>query len=257
MKGELLKIEHLTASYGEEPVLKDILLGIGEGESVFLVGESGSGKSSLLRAVLGMENLTVVSGRVLYDGKDITAAGGKQRRELLGREIGFVPQNPAGSFNPLRRYEAQIRDIMGSHGLTWDPEEVTEILEKLDLKEGKKLLRMRPYEMSGGMNQRMEIASAMLLKTRILLCDEVTSALDTTTAARVVKELGMLCTQRKTALLMATHHLGIAARLADRIGIIKDGRMTELGDTDRILTAPREVYTKQLLMDVPRLGRGR
>ncbi len=255
MGDDLLIIENLTAAYGDTPVLKDISLSVGRGQTLCLAGESGSGKSSLLRAVLGMEILRVTQGRVLFDGKDPAACCRKERRKLLGREIGFVPQNPAGSFNPLRRFGTQIREILESHSLAWDPDEAEEVFAGLGLKEGKKLLRMRPYELSGGMNQRMAIASAVLLKPRILLCDEVTSALDTTTAAMVVKELEELRSKRQMAILMATHHLGIAARLADRIGIMKDGRIIELADTDRILDSPREAFTKQLLKDVPRLGR--
>ena len=254
MAEELLSIEHLSASYGEKDVLTDISLSVKAGQIICIVGESGSGKSTLLKAVHGMDRVRVTGGSIRAFGSPVSAMTDEQRRSLLGGEIGLIPQNPAGSFNPIRPFEAQLRETMQSHGRQFDPAETARAFEAVGLADARGLLRLRPYELSGGMNQRVAIAAAMLLKPRLLLCDEVTSALDVTTAGKVIRELEQMNRELGTAILMVTHHLGIARRMAEKIGIMKDGRMIELEDADWILNAPVQEYTRQLLRDVPKLA---
>ncbi len=132
-------------------------------------------------------------------------------------------------------------------------EEVTDTLQLLGLTDAQRILSSRPYELSGGMNQRMAIATTMLLEPNLLLCDEVTSALDVKTAKIVVEQLLKINNLKNTSILMVTHHLGIAAKMADHIGIMKSGRMLEYGVTKEILENPKCDYTRQLLHDVPKL----
>ena len=132
-------------------------------------------------------------------------------------------------------------------------DEVAEMLQVLGLTDGKRALDSRPYELSGGMNQRMAIATTMLLDPNLLLCDEVTSALDVKTAKIVVEQLLEINRLKNTSILMVTHHLGIAAKMADHIGIMKNGRMIEYGEAASVLENPQCEYTRQLLRDVPKL----
>ena len=254
MAKELLKIRNLYASYGEEPVLLDISFDIPEGGIFCIVGESGSGKSTLLKAVLGLDRVLVTGGDILYEGRSLPGMPDRERRKLLGREIGLIPQNPAGSFNPTRRLRAQIRETVESQGMAYSEKAAVEAFGAVGLTIPEKVLSSRPYELSGGMNQRIAIAAALLPEPRLLLCDEATSALDVVTAGAVVDELFSLSRSRNTALLMVTHHLGIAKRMSDRIGIMKDGRLIETGSTEEVLARPREEYTRRLLAAVPRLS---
>jgi ABC-type dipeptide/oligopeptide/nickel transport system ATPase component len=171
----------------------------------------------------------------------------------MGSEIGLIPQDPGSSFNPIRMLSAQFREAMAGHGMAYDEDRIDGLLKKIGLQQGKAVLGNRPFELSGGMNQRIAIAAAMLFEPRLLLCDEATSALDVTTAGAVVDELLKIRESRGTSILLVTHHLGIARRMADNIGIMKDGRLIEYGNTEKIFDAPENEYTRKLIRDVPRL----
>ena len=286
MNEALLSIEHLSVSYGEEDVLHDVSFSLQRGEILCLVGESGSGKSTILRAIHGLESAEVTAGRIVFEGTVIGepsqhgGAGGstgpfKRRssrhrdaelfmrrfsqdsaaRSFMGSGIGLIPQNPEGSFNPIRTFGAQFKEMFRAHDIPYDRALVEETLARTGLRGTETILRSRPYEMSGGMNQRIAIAAATLLSPRLLLCDEVTSALDVTTAALVVEELMKLRRERGSSILIVTHHLGVARRMADRIGIMRSGQMIEYGTVEEIFEHPREKYTRRLLEDVPKLKR--
>lgn len=253
MSGSLLKIENLCASYGDMDVISDISFEMAPGEIVCIVGESGSGKSSLVKAIHGVSSLVITGGKVLFDGRDVTGISYRERRQLMGTGIGLIPQNPLASFNPIRKYDVQFREALAGHGMKYDEKEIVEILEKIGIKDGGAALKSRPYELSGGMNQRVAIAAAVMFEPRLLLCDEATSALDVTTAGAVVDLLMRIRNARGTSILMVTHHLGIAKRMADSIGIMKDGRLIEYGAAERIFSSPENEYTVNLMRDVPRL----
>lgn len=238
MQETVLKINKLSASYGDENIIEEVSFEVKPGEIVCIVGESGSGKSTLLKAIHGFDRVHITGGEVIL-GKDIS--------------LGLVPQNPGGSFNPIRTYKAQICEALMSNKIDKCMEEVTDTLQILGLTDAQRILGSRPYELSGGMNQRMAIATTMLLEPNLLLCDEVTSALDVKTAKIVVEQLLKINNLKNTSILMVTHHLGIAAKMADHIGIMKSGRMLEYGVTKEILENPKCDYTRQLLHDVPKL----
>jgi ABC-type glutathione transport system ATPase component len=238
MQETVLKINKLSASYGDENIIEEVSFEVKAGEIVCIVGESGSGKSTLLKAIHGFDRVRVTGGQITL-GKDIS--------------LGLVPQNPGGSFNPIRTYKVQICEALKSNKIDKCMEEVTDTLQLLGLTDAQRILSSRPYELSGGMNQRMAIATTMLLEPNLLLCDEVTSALDVKTAKIVVEQLLKINNLKNTSILMVTHHLGIAAKMADHIGIMKSGRMLEYGVTKEILENPKCDYTRQLLHDVPKL----
>ena len=253
MSEYLLKINKLSASYGDEDIIKDVSFGMAPGEIVCIVGESGSGKSTLVKAIHGMGELLITGGSIVFDKRDITSMSTKERRKLMGTDIGLIPQDPGASFNPIRKLDVQFKEALAGHNMPYDEERIDEILKKIGLEHGKAVLGNRPFELSGGMNQRTAIAAAMMFEPRLLLCDEATSALDVTTAGAVVDELLKIRDANGTAILLVTHHLGIARRMADNIGIMKDGRLIEIGSTEKIFESPENDYTQKLIRDVPRL----
>ena len=282
MNESVLSIEHLSVSYGGEDVLHDISFSMQRGEILCLVGESGSGKSTILRAIHGLERAEVTAGQIIFEGSVIGAplqhrpAGlfmrrssqggfdrhfmrrssqGSAARPFMGGGIGLIPQNPEGSFNPIRTFGAQFKEMFRAHDIPYDRALVEETLARTGLRDTETILRSRPYEMSGGMNQRIAIAAATLLSPGLLLCDEVTSALDVTTAALVVEGLMKLRREKGSSILAVTHHLGVARRMADRIGIMRSGQLIEFGTVEEIFEHPREEYTRRLLEDVPKLKR--
>ena len=253
MTEPLLHINGLRAAYNEKEILQEINLTIGRGEIVCIVGESGSGKSTLIKAIHGMDALKITQGLIIFDGKDITKIKDASRRQLMGMEIGLIPQNPAASFNPIRKYDVQFREALAGHGMRYEEEQIEMLLNKIGLKDGKAVLKKRPYELSGGMNQRIAIAAAIMFRPKLLLCDEATSALDVTTAGIVADELLKIRAEQGTSILMVTHHLGLAKHMADRIGIMENGTIIEYNTTDTIFESPAHEYTRRLIRDVPRL----
>ena len=253
MSDYLLKINDLSASYGDEDIVKGVSFRMLPGEIVCIVGESGSGKSTLIKAIHGMSGVKITGGNVLFNDADIAVLAAKERRKLMGTGIGLIPQDPGASFNPIRKLDAQFREAMAGHDMPYDENIIDTMFKKIGLQHGKAILKNRPFELSGGMNQRIAIAAAMLFEPRLLLCDEATSALDVTTAGAVVEELLKIRETNGTSILLVTHHLGIARKMADNIGIMKDGRLIEYGNTDRIFDSPENEYTKKLIRDVPRL----
>ena len=253
MSDYLLEINDISASYGDEDIVKSVSFSMLPGEIVCIVGESGSGKSTLIKAIHGMSDLKITGGNIVFDGTDITSLPAKDRRKLMGSGIGLIPQNPGASFNPIRKLDVQFRESLAAHDMPYDENRIDDMLRIIGLQHGKSVLKNRPFELSGGMNQRIAIAAAMMFEPRLLLCDEATSALDVTTAGAVVEELLKIRKTNGTSILLVTHHLGIARKMADNIGIMKDGRLIEYGSTDKIFDSPENEYTKKLIRDVPRL----
>ena len=247
----VLEIRDLSLSYGDSDIVRHASLSMLPGEIVCIAGESGCGKSTLLKAIHGMDAVNVTGGDIYYNGSRLTDMNGKERRRLMG----LIPQNPQGSFNPLRTFEKQMRETMVSHGLTFDAEEMVTLMESMGLAEGRKLLKSRPYELSGGMNQRVAIVFSLLLKPRVLLCDEITSALDVTSGKLVIDEVESYAARSGAAILMVTHHLGIAERIADTVAVMNFGEIVEYGSTRQVLYHPQDSYTKMLLEKIPRIRR--
>ena len=247
----VLQIENLSVSYGEDLAVSDVSFSLKKGEILCIVGESGSGKSTLIKAIHGLENAACTGGRLSLFGKEMKSDSDK--RELMGTEVGLIPQNPGGSFNPLRTFEKQFKEAFVGTKKIYDEKRIVETFAKLGLKDGECILKSRPHEMSGGMNQRIAVAFSFVLEPKLLLCDEATSALDVTTANLGGEELKTLRKENNTAILMVTHHLGIARSMADHVAIMKDGKIIEYGTSEEIFSNPKCEYTKNLLRDVPKL----
>ena len=253
-------MKELRVSYGDYEALHGYSLELAPGEIHCIAGESGSGKSTILKALLGLTSYSaeVTGGSMTFAGEDVLAMSDKARRELLGDEIGLIAQNPAASFNPLRTFRRQFEETLESHGKKLDEHEVFHVFKTLGLPTDGRVLSSCPYEVSGGMCQRVAIALLMLLKPRLLLCDEVTSALDVTTQKQVADELLRLRDETGMAILLVTHNLGLAAYMADTISILLNGDCVESGPVGGhyrdgapgVLATPSHDYTKKLLHDV-------
>jgi ABC-type glutathione transport system ATPase component len=250
----MLEIKHLSAGYEGESTLQDINLTMKQGEILCIVGESGSGKSSLIRAITGYQGLQVREGSICFDGQELMRGKCAYCNEVMGRGIGLIPQNPEGSFNPIRTFERQLQELFRSHGMTMEEDAIRAAFETVGLQDYKRILKSRPYEMSGGMNQRIAIATATMLAPKLLICDEATSALDVTTAQLVIDELLAMREKMNTGILMVTHNLGIAKHMADRIAIMYQGQIVETGACVEVIEHPQHAYTKQLLESAPRMS---
>lgn len=253
MGNKILEIKNLHVAYEEKEVLTGIDLDVIKGEVLCIVGESGSGKSTLIRTVIKDKAVKLIEGSILYFGQEISSFRERDYQKLLGTEIGFIQQNPWGAFNPIRTIEAQFKETARSHGISFDSEKLKDIMDTLGLKDTSKILKSCPYELSGGMSQRIAIAASFYLNPKLLFCDEITSALDVSTAISVCEELCRLKNNMMTTIVMVTHNLGMASNLADRIAIMYKGEIVEEGKTEEILRNPQHEYTRRLLRDVPGL----
>lgn len=258
MNKPVLSVKNLSAGYGGREVISGITFDIGKGEIVAIVGESGSGKSTLLKSILLMEEQGIVisDGAVEFDNTGESFISTAGQRKFRGGQLGMIFQNPQASFNPIRTYKKQFIETLKSHGRyrkeTFD-RQVAEIFEKLKLDDHKRILDSCPYEMSGGMNQRIAIALAVLLKPGLLLADEPTSALDVTAQRQVTEELLRIRKYYHTSMLIVTHNIALAIKTADKVGVMKQGKIVEFGIAKEVFEHPQSDYTKGLLKAVPRM----
>ena len=257
MTEPVLKVSGLSAGYGEHAAAADVSFTLDAGEILCLVGESGCGKSTLLKAIMGATpGLKVMSGEIILEGISLLELPRKERQRLCCSKFGLVSQSPGASFNPIRSYRKQFIETLRSRGL-YDPASfearAAEALGKLGLEDHKRILASCPYEMSGGMNQRVALALVLLLGQDLLLADEPTSALDATVQLQVAKELLRLREESGVSQIIVTHNLALAAFLGDRIAVMYGGRLVELGPAKEVAAAPMHPYTRSLLKAVPAL----
>ncbi len=257
---ELLRYEHVDTSYSGVPTVRDVSFTLAPGEILGIVGESGSGKSTLIKAAMGLLGAEgcVTRGDIWYKGKNLPNLPQKELRKLCGPELGYIFQSAGSSFCPIRTVGAQLYETMREHERISKANfeaRAMEMLQKLGFENGKRILGSYPFELSGGMQQRIGIAAAMLLKPGVLFADEPTSALDVTIQKQVVEEMLLVRKTFGTAIVLVTHNLGIIGAMADRVLVLKDGEAVEYGNTQEVLTNPQADYTKALLAAVPKLRR--
>lgn len=258
----LLKLDHVTICYNGEPVVQDINLELNKGEILGVVGESGSGKSTIIKAVMGLlgNEGMVTEGDIWYMGRNVVDMPEKELRTLLGPEIAMVFQDSGAALCPIRTVGDQIYESMREHekisGRECE-ERAIEMMEKIGLKDGRRVLKSYPFELSGGMSQRVGICISMLQHPSLLLADEPTSALDVIVQKQVVEEMLLLRQEYHTAMIIVTHNIGVVGKMADKVLVLKNGKVMEYGDTRQILDDPQDPYTKELMNSVPRLNRGK
>lgn len=256
----LLTFDRVEVSYNGTPAVRDISFPLRPGEILGIVGESGSGKSTVVRAAMGLLGPAgaVTRGDIWYKGINIPDLSERELRRLCGPELGMIFQNCGGALSPIRTVEAQLFEAMNEHAPVSRAQfrrRALEMLERLGLRDGQRVLSSYPFELSGGMSQRVAIASAMLMQPQILLADEPTSALDVTVQKQVVEEMLLLRKLYHTSIIIVTHNIGVAAAMADQILVLKDGRMMEYGPAKQVLERPESGYTQRLMSAVLRLRR--
>lgn len=271
----MLKIVDLTLSYktrkGNVRALRHIDFELKSGNIVGLVGESGCGKSTLLLAVMKLipPSAIIESGEIWYAGEDLLKKTGREMRAIRGKEIAMIFQDPMTTLNPVFRVGEQIGESLWVHNMAGNGKGMP-AAEKSGKKAEKKLVLdlMKeveipspdtryfeyPYEFSGGMQQRALIAMALSCEPKLLLADEPTTALDVTVQAQIMELLGKINKERRTAIILVTHDLALAAEFCDRLVIMYAGEIVEEGRTKEVIENPSHPYTIGLLNSIPRIG---
>ena len=257
---ELLRYDHVDISYNGFLAVKDVSFTLEPSEILGIVGESGCGKSTLIKAAMGLlgDAGMVTRGDIWYKGKNLPDLPPKELRKLNGPELGMIFQSAGSSFCPIRTIGAQLYETMTEHEKTSKAEfldRAMELLGKLGFEDGNRVLGSYPFELSGGMQQRVGIAAAMLLNPSVLMADEPTSALDVSVQKQVVEEMLLVRETFGTSIVLVAHNIGVIGAMADKVLVMKDGEAVEYGDTRQVLGSPQAAYTRQLLSAVPRLRR--
>ncbi|MFD1717263.1 ABC transporter ATP-binding protein [Georgenia deserti] len=239
------------------PLVRDATLRVRAGEIVCLVGESGSGKSVTARTVMGLTQLDermTVTGTASFDGVDLFSLSREERREMRGRDLSMVFQEPLSSLDPVYRVRSQLREALRrrerlSTRAEWD--RMRQVLLEVGIHDTDRVLGSYPHQLSGGMCQRVMIAMALLSRPRLLLADEPTTALDVTVQAQILELLDRLRRENDMSVLLVTHDMGVAADLADRVVVMYAGRTVEDADPLSVFTAAEHPYTAGLLACIP------
>jgi len=252
----LLRVEGLTVAYGDHTVVHDVDFALERGQSLALIGESGSGKSTIARAVLRLlpPEARVPGGRIQFAGRDVTTLTERQFRPLRGRQLGFVPQDPASALNAVRTIGSQAQEaaaLLPEADAATRRARVLETFELVGLSDPERIYGSYPHQLSGGMLQRVLIGLAVLPRPALLVADEPTSGLDVTIQKRILDLLSGLKESLGIGLLFITHDLAVAAERADTLVVLKDGKVQERGASGPVFAAPKSPYTRELQADVP------
>ncbi|MDC4206391.1 MAG: ABC transporter ATP-binding protein [Candidatus Manganitrophus sp.] len=264
MPEPILQVQQLKTHFylmeGVVPAVEEVSFDLHRGETLGLVGESGSGKSvtalSILRLVPDPPG-KIVGGRILFEGKDLLALPEKEMRKIRGNRISMIFQEPMTSLNPVLTIGEQIAEGIVLHENVGKKEAMNqsiEMLRKVEIPAPERRVREYPHQLSGGMRQRVMIAMALAMRPDILIADEPTTALDVTIQRQILDLIGKLQEDIGMAVLLITHNLGIIAETAQRVVVMKEGRVVETSDVFSLFEKPQHPYTRQLLAAVPRLG---
>lgn len=258
---DLLNMKDITVHYGkeQEASVKNFNLTLQPGEIIALVGESGSGKTTILRSILGLlpGKGKVEQGDIFFQGTSLLSLDPKQWKDLRGTEISMIFQDSGAMINPIRTIGDQFVEYIRMHKKVGKKEawkRGADMLAKMHLQDAERVMKSYPFQLSGGMRQRVGIAMAMIFQPKILLADEPTSALDVTTQAQIVRQFMEIRDLYHTAIIMVTHNIAMAAYMADRLIVMQHGRITESGKKEDIIKDSKSEYTKNLLACVPDIG---
>ena len=254
---------HFHTDAGVVKAVDGVSWAVKPGETLGIVGESGSGKSVSALAVMGLVPVPPAryeSGRIVFKGRDLLSVEEKQRREIRGKEISMIFQDPLTALNPVFRVGHQIAEVIQAHekiGRIAARQRAVELLGEVGIPNPRERAREYPHQFSGGMRQRAMIAMALALDPLVLLADEPTTALDVTVQAQIMDLLTRLQQDRGTAIVLITHDLGLVAGHADRVLVMYAGKAAEVGTIDDVYYRPRHPYTLGLLSSLARLDHRR
>ena len=261
--GKLLEVKGLQTEFatsaGTVKAVDNVTYSVDEGETVAIVGESGSGKSvgalSILQLIPDPPG-KILAGEILFEGQDLLKLGAEEVRQIRGRKISMVFQEPMTSLNPVLTIGMQLTETMMLHlGLSQAQADkrAEELLGLVGISEPARRLKQYPHHLSGGMRQRVMIALALSCEPKLIIADEPTTALDVTIQAQILELMKNLTREMNVALIIITHNLGVVARYADRVNVMYAGRIVEMGTAQQIYHEPKHPYTIGLLNSVPRM----
>ncbi len=260
MSDYLLDIEGMRVAIGsrrrgDREIVHGIDLRVRSGETIGMVGESGSGKSVTMLAILRLlgDPLLLRGGRVLFRGRDLAALSEAELRELRGRDIAMIYQDPMTSLNPLMRVGDQVREVLLVHGIEREEADrrVLELFARVGIPDPARTARSYPHEFSGGMRQRVVIAMALALKPALLIADEPTTALDVTIQQQILALVAELKEEMGMTTIWVTHDLGVVARLVERVIVMYGGTIVEDAPVEQLFAHPQHPYTQLLLASLP------
>ena len=257
----VIKVEGLSVSFatprGELKAVRDVSIDLQEGESLGVVGESGSGKTVLSRSIMGLLPSTATrTGKISFQGKEISELPKDEVRELWGTGMAMVFQDPMTALNPVRRIGDQLTESLTVRlGMSKKDAKVRaiELLERVRIPDPQSMMRKFPYQLSGGMRQRIMIAIAVSCKPEMLFADEPTTALDVTVQAQVLELISELRKEFNMAMILVTHDLGVVAGHTDKIAVMYAGDVVEYAPTRELFANMKMPYTEALLKSIPRL----
>ena len=254
----MLEIRDVSVAYGTQEIVHRASLSVLPNQTVSIVGESGSGKSTLLKAITGLLGVggRVTGGRVLFEGRDLTALPEDDMRKLRGARIATVYQQAGHSMDPVTKIGSQFYEALSTVERVSRSESDRRAIEcmcQLSLKEPERILRSYPVTLSGGTNQRVALALAMVMNPKLILADEPTSALDVTVQVQVVEAMRRLKANCSAGILMVTHNIGVVAQMSDYVAVMYDGWLVEQGAAAQVLGHPAHPYTAMLMNSVLRM----
>ncbi|MGW9021913.1 ABC transporter ATP-binding protein [Leucobacter chromiiresistens] len=256
----LLHVDHLTvarASGAGSPLVDGVSFTVEAGEVVGVVGESGSGKTLTGLALLGLlPDGLAASGSIRFDGRELLTQTKSEWERTRGTDIAMVLQDPSSSLHPMLKLGEQLTDHVRQHlGLSKPAAEARaiELMERVHLREPKRLLGQYPHQLSGGMKQRVSIAIALACDPKLLIADEPTTALDANIRTGIIALLNELRRESGMGIIFVTHDLAMLSTIADRLNVFRTGEIVEAGDSDRIFRSPQHPYTRVLLDAVPQV----
>lgn len=258
----MLQVKDLNIEFHDhlvpETVVYDFDLQMEQGEIVGIVGESGSGKSMSALAIAGLLSRKDMKkrGEILYEGMDLLNCGRSELRRLQGKEIGMVFQEPMNSLNPLKKIGWQVEEALMLHTDRSKEErrkKAMEMLDAVELKDTERIYHSYPHELSGGQRQRVMLAAALICDPKLLIADEITTALDVTVQASILTLLKSFNREKNISILFISHDLNVVKKICTRVLVMQKGRVVEEGETEELFKNPKTEYTRELLNSIPQI----
>lgn len=259
---KILEIKDLHTAFRFQDEYFDAVDGVSlslyKNEVLAIVGESGCGKSTIANSIVGLhdKNFTKTSGEIIYNGENVLNYSEDQYNKIRGKEIGFIFQDPLASLNPLHRIGTQIEESLIYHtnlDKKQRRERMLQLLEQVGIANPKRIAGQFPYQLSGGMRQRVLIAIALSCKPKIIIADEPTTALDVTIQAQILDLLAELQKEIDAGIILITHDLGVVAQMSDRVAVMYAGQVVEHAETKELFNNPLHPYTRSLLQSIPQV----